>query len=209
MKCKNCGIDGNKDAKFCVKCGTSISENMVENDCYIGKRVNKELLNDVTKYLEQGEIFKAIFRGQTESKQGKGIFAPKGIYEFYLILTNKRIMLYQGTHVLLMKGLHSPSIEFIDYKEITNLAHHKGVLFGDITFSIRSVGERKFDQIINMEVEIAAKMLSDKITEYKNNNVQQNQLQTDEDPLVILKKRLAKGEINKSEYDELKSILEN
>ena len=185
-----------------------MSENREENYCYFGKRVNKELLNDVTKYLEQDEIFKAIFRGQTESKQVKGIFAPKGIYEFYLILTNKRIMLYQGTHVLLMKGLQSPSIEFIDYKEITNLAHHKGVLFGDITFSIRSVGERKFEQIINIEVETAAKMLSDKITEYKNINSQQKQIQTDEDPIIILKKRLAKGEINKSEYNELKTILE-
>jgi hypothetical protein len=158
--------------------------------------------------IEPDEIFSGIFRGKTESKQGKGIFAPKGMYEFYLILTNKRIILYQGTHVLLMKGIHSPSIEFIDYKEITDLAHHQGVMFGDITFSIRSVGERKFDHLLNKEVEIAAKMLSDKIIEYKNNNSQQNLIQPNEDPIIILKKRLAKGEINKSEYDELKSILE-
>jgi uncharacterized membrane protein len=51
-------------------------------------------------------------------------------------------------------------------------------------------------------------MLADKIKEYKNDNSQQKQIQTDEDPIVILKKRLAKGEINKTEYDELRSILE-
>lgn len=208
MKCKICGNDVKKDDKFCTKCGTSIPENSEGNECYFGNRTNKEFLDDVTKYLEQGEIFEAIFRGQTGEKPGKGLFVPKGIYEFYLILTNKRIMVNKGLHMLLMKGLHHPSIEFIDYKEITNLAHHKGLAYGSIAFHIRSVGERKFDRLLNRDAEMAAVMLADKIKEYKNDISQQKQIQTDEDPIVILKKRLAKGEINKTEYDELRSILE-
>jgi uncharacterized membrane protein YvbJ len=52
MNCKNCGNDADKDAKFCVKCGTSMSENREENVCYFGKMVDKGLLNDIKKYLE-------------------------------------------------------------------------------------------------------------------------------------------------------------
>lgn len=185
MNCRNCGHDAKIDATFCVKCGTKLSENREENNCYFGDRTHKEFLDDVTKYLEQEEIFEAIFRGQTGEKPGKGLFAPKGIYEFYLILTNKRIMVNKGLHMLLTKGIYHPSIEFIDYREITNLAHHPGVLFGDISFNIRSVGERKFEHLSKKDVEIAVKMLSDKITEYKNNNSQQNHIQSNEDPIVI------------------------
>lgn len=62
--------------------------------------------------------------------------------------------------------------------------------------------------MLSSDVDKAAKMILDKIKEYRNDNIQQNQIQSNEDPIVILKKRLAKGEINKSEYDELRNILE-
>lgn len=42
----------------------------------------------------------------------------------------------------------------------------------------------------------------------KNNNVIKNESNQKESPLDILKRRLAKGELNKKEYEELKKEIE-
>lgn len=213
MNCKNCGNKIDESTKFCTKCGVNILEHKnidddknvhKEESFYIGKQVNKKHIEDAKRYLEPDETMIGIFHGARRSDVGLNFSQTnkeqrsRGLtMHDYLILTNKRIIMW-------MRGLFSSNIEGIDYDEINNLEQHQGLLLGDITFNIHGTRER-FRDMVKTDVPIAAKMILDNITKSKNN---QKQVRTDEDPILILKKRLAKGEINKNEYDELMKILE-
>lgn len=212
MNCKNCGNKIDETTKFCPKCGVNIleykniddSKNIhKEESFYIGRNVNKKHIEDAKKYLEPTENIIGIFDGArrpdilpNSSGTNKEQRSRGFTMHDYLILTDKRVIMW-------MRGLFSSNIETIDYVEINNLEQHKGLLLGDITFNIHGTRER-FRDMQKADVPIAAKMILDKTTESKNN---QKQIRTDEDPVLILKRRLAKGEINKDEYDELIKVL--
>jgi len=166
------------------------------------EKKDQEEIKRVKQLLEAAEIIKTVAR-QSRIMPGGSLVTPNIIFA-----TNKRLIIRDPTTLGLRSG-----IESIPYSQINKVHLEKGAFTSELVMQVGQyeTGDNK-QKIPAIPKKKAAEILSiinecvrgaqDFTTHTPPPSVQ------DDDPLMILKKRLAKGEITKEEFDDLKSALE-
>jgi len=166
------------------------------------EKKDQEEIERVKQMLEAAEIIKTVAR-QSRIMPGGSLVTPNIIFA-----TNKRLIIRDPTTLGLRAG-----IESIPYSQINKVHLEKGAFTselvmeigqyetGDNKQKIPAIPKKKAAEILSI-INECVRSAQDFTTHAPPPSVQ------DDDPLMILKKRLAKGEIKKEEYDDLKSALE-
>ncbi|WP_268542009.1 PH domain-containing protein [Candidatus Nitrosotenuis cloacae] len=158
-------------------------------------------INRVKTFLEAAEIIKAVAR-QSKFMPGGQLITPRTIFA-----TNRRLIIRDPNTLGLRADLNS-----IPYSQINNIKLEKGAFTSEIRIKSGQFENDDQGYIPAIPKKKAAKILgiiNEYIREAQNyHNAPRIVEKNDDDPLTILKKRLAKGEITKAEYEDLKSALE-
>ena len=165
----------------------------------------KELdeIERVKQMLEAAEIIKTVAR-QSRIMPGGSLVTPNIIFA-----TNKRLIIRDPT----MLGLRA-GIESIPYSQINKVHLEKGAFTSELVMDVGQYETGDNKQTIPAIPKKKAAEILGIINECVRSaqdftaHVPPQPQKTDDDPLTTLKKRLAKGEITKEEYDDLKSALE-
>jgi len=155
----------------------------------------------VKQLLEVSEIIKTVAR-QSRIMPGGSIVTPNIIFA-----TNKRLILRNPTTLGLRAG-----VESIPYSQINKVHLDKGAFTSELVMDVGQYESGDNKQTISAIPKKKASEILSIINEHVRNaqdlsNVTKEK--TDDDPLVMLKKRLVKGEISPEEYAKLKTILES
>jgi len=173
--------------------------------------------NEIEKILDHLDSDDSVLLVAKQSKYKPGGAVISGGNTIYA--TNKKIIIRNPT----MLGLRE-SVEEISYDQITSVKLEKG-LFSS-TVIIRSPGlsemtrlskssgliawgrgeEGQIDAIPKDKAEKLVRIIKEKMADVKKGK--NTSRSSGDDPLIILKRRFAKGEITKEEYEEIKSVLE-
>jgi len=173
--------------------------------------------NEIEKILDHLDSDDTVLLVAKQSKYKPGGAVISGGNTIYA--TNKKIIIRNPT----MLGLRE-SVEEISYDQITSVKLEKGLF--SATVILRSPGlsemtrlskssgliawgrgeEGQIDAIPKDKAEKLVRIIKEKMEDVKKGkNVSRS---SGDDPLIILKRRFAKGEITKEEYEEMKSVLE-
>lgn len=142
-----------------------------------------ELDNKIKQIVEKDENILFAFRGDVGGEVG----------QVYVALTNRRVL-------VLNKGIWGmgEKTSSIPYKKITSIDKERKI--GCTTVIIKEGTIET--SILNMKAETA-----NQIFEKLNSIIENEKVQTENEPLKILKLRYAKGEISKKEYEQMKKEL--
>ena len=166
----------------------------------------KELdeIERVKQMLEASEVIKVVAR-QSRIMPGGSVVTPNIIFA-----TNRRIIKRDPTSL----GLRS-HVDSIPYSQINKVHLEKGMFTSEIKMDIGQYAADDNDQVISAIPKKKAEAIVATINEFLrgaqdmgNQNPAVSKTE-DDDPLILLKKRLAKGEISAEEYVNLKKILED
>ena len=160
-----------------------------------------EVPDGVTKMLLTGEQVLAAMR----QSRLKAAITPDTI-----VVTDQRIIRYSPSAF----GLHK-EIEDYRYEDMANFKVNKGIMFASMTIRQRFMSEDLvFDNLPKGPMDKVSKLVLEKIRQAKSSTVTQAASpqsvpsSQSEDPLKLLKIRLAKGEITKEQFEEMKQLLE-
>jgi len=167
-----------------------------------------EEINRVKQMLEASEKIKVVAR-QSRIMPGGSIVTPDIIFA-----TTKRLIKRNPSSL----GLRS-HVDSIPYSQINKVHLEKGVFTSELVMDVGQYQNGDNRQVINAIPKKKAEVILSTINEYvrksqdidrihKTETVTKTEVIKDEDPLVTLKKRLAKGEITAEEYVALKKVLE-
>lgn len=134
------------------------------------------------------------------SKSSGGFFETEKVMlgHSWIILTNKRILMST-------MGVFTADTRDFLYENISSIDYEKGFLTDRLTIhSMSSVEDIEFMADV---VEISRKLPAMIRSRMKNHLVGKKATSSSEEPLNILKVRLAKGEITKEEFEDLKKSL--
>ena len=159
-------------------------------------------INRIKTFLEAAEVIKAVAR-QSKFMPGGKLITPRTIFA-----TNKRLIIRDPNALGLRADLDS-----IPYSQINNIKLEKGAFTSEITIKSGQFENDEQGYIPAIPKKKAAKILAiinEHIREAQHFHDKPITVQEkkEDDPLTILKRRLAKGEITKAEYEDLKSALE-
>jgi len=152
-------------------------------------------IENIVNRLDEGEKVIMVVR-QTKNllKPGGSLFTPDTIFA-----TTKKILIRNPSAL----GLRH-NIESYSYDQIVDVQLEKGMFSSAIMINVPgSLYDGVIEAIPKGEAEDLVKIINEGIKKEKHPQASQ-----DDNPLTILKKRYAKGEISKEEYDEMKSVLE-
>lgn len=183
-------------------------------------------INKIMRFLEPDEQVLFVTRQSRVKPGGSMITTPNTIFA-----TDKRILIRNPS----MLGMRN-SVENIPYDSIGNVKLEAGVFSSTIVFTGLGFGEvnrmsrlgtprawgrgedSAIDAIPKKDAEELVRIIRRQMERVKghklsftqviNQNAPNPMAQIEEDPLTILKRRLAKGEITKEEFEDLKSALE-
>ncbi len=151
----------------------------------------------VKNILNQGE---QIIAAVTQSRM-KSMITPDSI-----VVTDQRIIRYAPSAF----GLHK-EVETYLYEDMANFAVQKGLMFATMTIRQKMMSD---DLVINN----LPKGQMDAITKSVNEAIRRTRSAAatphvaasapTEDPIKVLKVRLAKGEITKEQFEEMRKLLE-
>lgn len=166
----------------------------------------KELdeIERVNQMLEASEVIKVVAR-QSRIMPGGSVVTPNIIFA-----TNRRIIKRDPTSL----GLRS-HVDSIPYSQINKVHLEKGMFTSEIKMDIGQYAADDNDQVISAIPKKKAEEIVSTINEFLRGAQDMSNMQPtvakieDDDPLVLLKKRLAKGEISAEEYVNLKKVLED
>jgi Arc/MetJ-type ribon-helix-helix transcriptional regulator len=135
----------------------------------------------------------------------RSLFTPDSIF-----VTNLRIIKYAPSALGLRKA-----IEDFLYVDVANFKVNKGIVLARITIRMRySSDDCILDNLPNDKMDTISRVINEGIRRATEKSALQSvstqqvtEAQSD-DPLKILKMRLAKGEISKEEFEEMKQLLE-
>ena len=158
----------------------------------------------VEQLLEAAEKIKAVAR-QSRIMPGGSLVTPNIIFA-----TDKRLIIRDPNTLGLRAG-----IESIPYSQINKVHLEKGAFTSELVMDVGQYEGDNKQKIPAIPKKKASEILGI-INEYIRQAQQyheyapppQSEQKADDDALTILKKRLAKGEITKEEYNDLKSALE-
>jgi hypothetical protein len=160
-------------------------------------------INRIKNFLEAAEVIKAVAR-QSKFMPGGKLITPRTIFA-----TNKRLILRDPNAL----GLRA-DIDSIPYSQINNIKLEKGAFTSEIR--IKS-GQFENDEqgfipaIPKKKAAIIMGIINQHVREaqhFHNGFTPTLEKKDDDDPITILKKRYAKGEISKEEFEEMKKTLE-
>jgi len=158
-------------------------------------------INRVKTFLEAAEVIKAVAR-QSKFMPGGKLITPRTIFA-----TNRRLIIRDPNALGLRADLDS-----IPYSQINNVQLEKGAFTSEIRIKSGQFENDDQGYIPAIPKKKAARILgiiNEHIREAQSfHNAPMIIEKNDDDPLTILKKRLAKGEITKAEYEDLKTALE-
>ena len=173
--------------------------------------------NDIEKIKDHLDSDDQVLLVAKQSKYKPGGALISGGNTIYA--TEKKIIIRNPT----MFGLRE-SVEDIPYDKITSVKLEKGMFSSTVT--IRSPGlselsrmskssgliawgrgeEGQIDAIPKQKAEQLVRIIKEKMEQAKT--PKESTQKVNEDPITILKKRYAKGEISKEEYEDMKKTLE-
>ena len=166
----------------------------------------RDEIESVRQMLEASEIIKVVAK-QSRVMPGGSVVIPNIIFA-----TNKRIIKRDPTTL----GLRS-HVDSIPYSQINKVHLEKGMFTSEIKMDIGQYESDDNDQVISAIPKKKAEAIVSTINEFlraaqdmslmKQESPRPTEVK-DEDSLVTLKKRLAKGEITAEEYVNLKKVLE-
>jgi hypothetical protein len=150
-------------------------------------------IEEITDRLDEDEqVIMLSTQTRNPLKLGSSLFTPNTVFA-----TNKKIIIRNPTAL----G-YRHYIESYSYDQIIDAKLEKGMFSSTISINVAgSVHDGWIEAIPKEDAEKLLKIIFDNMQLKKNSS-------SEDDPLIILKKRFAKGEISKEEYQEMKSMLE-
>jgi hypothetical protein len=123
-----------------------------------------------------------------------------------IIITTQRIIRFSPSAMGLRK-----EIEDYRYEDMANYKVNKGIMFATITITHRFMNEELvLDNLPKGQIDQISRIIQDRIRLVRASQVpgyQATASAAPEDPFSVLKLRLARGEITKEEFAELKKLL--
>lgn len=158
-------------------------------------------IDRIKNMLDAAETIKAVAR-QSKIKPGGKLITPKTLFA-----TDKRLLIRDPNSL----GLRS-DVDAIPYTQINNVKLENGVFTSKVIISSGYFNNDQQGFIDAIPKEKAAKIVA-----IVNEGIRRSQTHTteviqpkstDNDPLTILKRRYAKGEITKEQFEEMRETLE-
>lgn len=158
-------------------------------------------IDRIKNMLDAAETIKAVAR-QSKIMPGGKLITPKTLFA-----TDKRLLIRDPSS----PGLRS-DVDAIPYTQINNVKLENGVFTSKVIISSGYFNNDQQGFIDAIPKEKAAKIVA-----IVNEGIRRSQTHTteviqpksvDDDPLTILKRRYAKGEITKEQFEEMKETLE-
>jgi len=152
-------------------------------------------IEKIVNRLDEGEkVIMVVRQTKNPLKPGGSLFTPDTIFA-----TTKKILIRNPSAL----GLRH-NIESYSYDQIVDVELEKGMLSSAIMINVPgSLYDGVIEAIPKDEAEGIVKIINEGIKKEKNPTL------SDDDPLTILKKRYAKGEISKKEFKQMRKDLEN
>jgi len=151
-----------------------------------------EVAQIVDRLDEDEKVLMVIRQTKNPLKPGSSLITPDTVFA-----TTKKIIIRNPSAF----GLRH-NIESYSYEQIIDVKLEKGMFSSAIEINVPgSIYDGYIEAIPKDEAEDLLKIIYERIKGKKTSS-------SDDDPLTILKKRFAKGEITKEEYEEMKSVLE-
>ena len=163
-----------------------------------GDIFDEKKVDEITKIAdrldEDEEVLMVIRQTKNLLKPGSSLITPDTIFA-----TTKKIILRNPSAL----GLRQ-NVEIYPYEKIVDVKLEKGIFSSSIDINVPgSLYDGYIDAIPKDEAEKLLKIIYERIE--KGNKP----TPSDDDSLSILKKRYAKGEISKEEFQQIKEDLEN
>ena len=156
-----------------------------------GKKID-EIIQIADRLDKDEKVIKVIRQTKNPLKPGSSLITPDTIFA-----TTKKIIIRNPSAL----GLRQ-NVEIYPYEKIVDVKLEKGMLSSAIEINVPgSIYDGYIEAIPKNEAEKLLKIIYKRMKEKKTSS-------PDDDPLIILKKRFAKGEITKEEYEDMKSVLE-
>ena len=151
-----------------------------------------EIIKIAERLDEDEQVIMVIRQTKNPLKPGSSLITPDIIFA-----TTKKIIIRNPSAF----GLRQ-NIEIYNYEQIVDVKLEKGMFSSAININVPgSLYNGYIEAIPKKEAEGLLKIIYERMKKEKDTS-------SDDDPLIILKKRFAKGEITKEEYKEMKSVLE-
>ena len=151
-----------------------------------------EIIKIAERIDEDEQVIMVIRQTKNPLKPGSSLITPDIIFA-----TTKKIIIRNPSAF----GLRQ-NIEIYNYEQIVDVKLEKGMFSSRIGINVPgSIYDGIIEALPKDEAEDLLKIIYERIKQKKTST-------SDDDPLTILKKRFAKGEISKEEYEEMKLVLE-
>ncbi len=151
-----------------------------------------EIIQIAERIDEDEKVIMVIRQTKNPLKPGSSLITPDTIFA-----TTKKIIIRNPSAL----GLRQ-NIEIYNYEQIVDVKLEKGMFSSRIGINVPgSIYDGIIEALPKGEAEKLLKIIYERIKQKKTST-------SDDDPLTILKKRFAKGEITKEEYEDMKSVLE-
>jgi hypothetical protein len=152
-----------------------------------------EIMQIADRLDDDEQVLMVIRQTKNPLKPGSSLVTPDTIFA-----TTKKIVIRDPSAL----GLRQ-NIEVYPYEQIVDLKLEKGMFSSSIDINVPgSLYNGYIDAIPKGEAEELLKVIYERMKKEKS-----TPQSDDDDPLTILKKRFAKGEISKEEYEEMKLVL--
>lgn len=170
-----------------------IEEQFEKNGFLYNFIVNSREIKELPNILWEDENIEKVVSGFYD--KGWGV----------LVASNKRI-------IFVDKGLFGIKVEDFPYDKVTSIQYETGMVWGKITI-FASGNKADIDKVDKDKVRNFSEYVRARITGTKEHvsapEPTETKSEADTEVLKTLKTRLAKGEITKEEYEELKQVLED